>query len=151
MMKNKGFTLLIAVVVTGTLLLVATGVIFLAVKQKLISSIGEESQHAFYAADSGLECAFFWDVKHSTGLSAFSTTTSSRIKCNYHPVRNPSIWLVGGSEESNFTITFFPDPYCAKVTVNKNSDMSTTIVSRGYNTCDTSSVRRTERAIRATY
>lgn len=44
----------------------------------------------------------------------------------------------------------FPSGRCASVDVFKNI-ASTTIVSRGYNTCDTASPRRVERAIRAIY
>lgn len=144
--KNRGFTLFVAVVTAGVLLLVATGVANLAVRQTLISSSGKESQYAFYAADTGIECALYWDVNDPSGVSAFSTSSISQIQCG------GSTFDVGGTEESIFgPITFSSDPYCAYVTVIKDDDGSTTIESRGYNTCDTSNRRRVERAIRAKY
>ena|SRR3989344_5845923 len=145
--KNKGFTLFIAIVVMGTLFLVTAGITNLAVKQSLISSIGRESQYAFYAADTGMECALYWDVQNSSGYSAFSTSTGSQIPnaCNGETIN------VGGSYVSTFTLNLAPDPFCTTVTVTKNDNGSTRIESKGYNTCDLSNPRRVERAVRASY
>ncbi len=154
-MKEKGFALLIAIAVTGTLLLISTGMVNLALKQSNISGAGRDSQLAFYAADTGLECALYWDTKNPSGESAFNITTGVPIECNRDPV-NAAVppgnqWVVGGSSVSSFTMTFLPEPYCATVTVTKNLDGTTQIESKGYNTCDPNSPRRVERAVRATY
>lgn len=146
--QTKGFTLFIAIVVMGVLLLIATGVVNLATRQALISSSGQESQHAFYAADTGIECALFWDVKNASGASAFSTSTVSSINCNGTSAN------VGGSPVSTFSFTLTPDPYCTTVTVTKayvSNVLVTTIESKGYNTCAASNPRRVERAVRAIY
>ncbi|OHB02496.1 MAG: hypothetical protein A3F53_01755 [Candidatus Zambryskibacteria bacterium RIFCSPHIGHO2_12_FULL_48_10] len=148
---KKGFTLFLAVVVMGTLLLIATGITALAVKQSLISVSGRESQIAFYAADTGLECALYWDVKNPSGSSAFDPSTSSTINCNQDANNGGNQWVVGGSSASTFTMTFLPDPSCAIVTVTKLTGNATRIESLGYNTCNSESSRRVERAIRATY
>lgn len=148
-MKNQGFTLFIAIVVMGTLLLIATGVTNLALKQAFISTSGRISQNAFYAADTGMECALYWDVKNPAGYSAFSTSTASTITCN-----NSGPLSVGGGGNgsvSSFTFTLAPDQFCAIVTVTKGVDGSTRIESKGYNTCDTTNSRRVERAVRAIY
>ena len=147
-MKEKGFTLFIAIIVTGTLLLVASGIISLAVRQAFISASGRESQYAFYAADTGIECALYWDVQNSTGSSAFSTSTGSTINCN------GSSSSVGGNPLSTFSFTLTPDSYCVTVSVTKayvSGVLVTTIESKGYNTCDPSNPRRVERAVRASY
>lgn len=141
-------------VVMGTLLLITAGITNLAVKQAFISSSGRESQAAFYAADTGMDCALYWDVNNAGGDdSAFATSTSSTINCN-----NTSIPSMGGGGNANATSTFSftltPNPYCAIVTVNKayvGGNLKTTIESKGYNTCDQSNARRVERAVRATY
>lgn len=153
---QKGFTLFIAIVVTGVLLVIVTGMINLATRQTLISSSGQESQHAFYAADAGMECALYWDVKNPLGYSAFSTSTGSNITCN----GSANLPVGGGTDSaptSTFSFTFSPDPYCATVAVNKkyvppgSGVLVTTIESKGYNTCDASNPRRVERAVRAKY
>ena len=149
---ESGITIFIAIIVMGTLLLIATGVVNLAVRQSLISASGRESQHAFYAADTGIECALFWDVKNPAGISAFSTSTGSIIFCNKDANNSDNEWAVGGSYTSVINrINFAPDPFCAIVTVTKGIDGSTKIESKGYNTCDLSNPRRVERAVRVTY
>ena len=146
MRKDSGFTLFIAITVMGTLLLVSTGLVTLAVKQGRLAASSRDSQAAFYAADSGMECAIYWDIKNPTGVSAFATSTGSAISCNGNPLQ-----AVGGNPQSSFSVTFPPDPYCAMVTVTKNPDNTTRIESLGYNTCDASNPRRVERAVRASY
>ena len=153
-MTQKGFTLFVAMVVTGTLLLLATGIINLAIKQSFIARAGYDSQLAFYAADTGMECALFWDVKNpaGSGQSAFATSTGSTINCNRDASNPLNEWVVGGSSVSTINkITFLPDPFCAIVVVTKNDNGTTKVESFGYNTCDATSARRVERAVRATY
>jgi Tfp pilus assembly protein PilX len=148
--KDKGFTLLIAIVITATLLLVSTGIVSVAVKEAFLSASARESQHAFYAADTGIECAIYWDVRNETGISAFATSTQSQINCN---LDNEGPFTVGGpSGVSTFVFDFDStnNPYCARVTVTKNGNQ-TTIESRGYNTCDPLNRRRVERAVRIRY
>ncbi len=147
-MRTKGFAILIAVVTIGTLLVVVTGVVSLAYKQALLASSSRESQYAFYAADTGMECALYWDLKNIP--TAFATTTTKVINCNRDASNPSNRWTVGGaSGVSTFTIRFLPGQYCAIVTVQKQVS-STAITSKGYNTCSASS-RRVERAVQATY
>lgn len=151
--KDSGFTLFVAVIITATLLLVSMGLASLTVKENFLTSSSRESQYAFYAADTGAECAIYWDVKNGTGLSAFATSTGSTIYCNKdaNNPSNPTPSTVGGNTVSTFTMTFRPDPYCAIVTVTKAADNTTKIESLGYNTCDPANSRRVERAVRVSY
>ncbi|MBX4181433.1 hypothetical protein KW807_01040 [Candidatus Parcubacteria bacterium] len=150
--RNRGITIFIAMVITGTLLLIATSLVNLALKQSAISTSGRDSQLAFYAADSGLECALYWDIQNPVGQSAFATSTGTTINCNKDATNSLNQWVVGGTSVSTINkITFLPDQYCAIVTVTKNNDGTTKIESFGYNTCDTANPRRVERAVRASY
>ncbi len=150
--REKGFTLFVAIAVMGTLLLIATGIVATAYRQGLISSAGKDSQMAFYAADSGMECALYWDIANPAGQSAFATSTGTSIACNKDAANSSNQWVVGGSSVSTISsISFLPDPYCATVTVTKNVDGTTLIEARGYNTCSVTSPRRVERAVRARY
>ncbi len=144
-LKTSGLALAVAIIVTAVLLLIVTAMANLALKQASISSSARDSQIAFYAADTGMECALYWDIHSPSGTSAFSTSTGSQINCN-----NQSM-MVGGSSKSVFTFNFSPDPFCTIVTVTKNTDGSTLVESEGYNTCDPTSTRRVERAVRARY
>lgn len=142
----------LAIAITGTLLLIATSIASLAVRQSRIASSGRESQIAFYAADTGLECALYWDTNNPSGFSAFLPSTSSTIYCNRDNNNMGNQWIVGGNGVNTFTftMTFNPDPYCAVVTVTKSGN-TTRIESRGYNTCSATNPRRVERAVSATY
>jgi Tfp pilus assembly protein PilX len=157
--KQSGFTLFIALVIAGTLLLVSTGIANLAVKSSLISSTSKESQYAFYAADSGIECALYWDVKNpGQDDSAFAPGGNKQsVTCDTGNTL-VSQTTSGGNTISTFNHAFnqpYPEMYCAVVTVTKFPTGSTTIESKGYNTggttCTSSDPRRVERAVRVTY
>lgn len=61
---EQGFTLLLAALVASITLALGTSIFGIVQKELILSSIGRDSQHAFYAADSGAECALYWDVRH---------------------------------------------------------------------------------------
>ena len=146
--KKSGFVLLLAMLVSSLLLSIGLAVFNITIKQVTLASAGRESQFAFYVADTGIECALYWDIQHG----AFAVSSASDIMCN------EQTFSVGGSGfdvPMTFTINFPPDLYCAIVSVTK-TDLGggatrTIIESRGYNTCDTSNTRRVERAIRVRY
>ncbi len=161
MKQEKGFTLLIAVVTTSMLLIVSFVVVNIGLKQLILAYAAEESQYAFYAADSGTECAIYWDLHDST-LSAFDITTPGSITCSRQTITSgsqtvPTIptqaSVIGGGTASNrtsiFSISFTKG--CAIVRVTKNADGTTSIDSRGYNTCNTSADRRFERGVTLSY
>ncbi len=147
--KKQGFTMLVAVIVTGMLLIISFAVVNIAVRQLILASSNEESQHAFYAADSGVECAVYWDFRN--GVSAFSTTSVSQISCGTTLNQN-----VGGGGLGNATSTFQLNyaTGCAIVQVGKHyisGNLVTIIDSRGYNTCNAGVIRKVERAEKLTY
>lgn len=153
--ETKGIAIYVAVTITAALILVSFSVISLALKQIVISSTARDSQSAFYAADSGVECALFWDLKN-TGGSLFATSTGNQtISCNnVSSTVTKSVNGTTGVGTSTFSYSFSPDPYCVTVWVTKSytgSTIMTNIEARGYNSCSTTNQRRVERAIRANY
>lgn len=173
--SHRGFTLLYSVLVVGILLTVGLAMLDISVRQLILSASARESKQALYAADSGVECALFYDLKPVSG-SVFATSTAGSIVCNNQaittssqmvPTNPPTPSRIGGGGNANPISIFFLDfnlgtpplPYCAVVTVEKKSDTSdptnpyikTVVESRGYNTCDVSNRRRVERAIRVLY
>jgi type II secretory pathway pseudopilin PulG len=87
-MKNrnsqKGFTILVAVVTAGILLIIAMTIGGIALKEQTLSIANKESQIAFYAADTGMECALYWDQNKRSG-GIFSPDGDGN-----HPVLRPS-------------------------------------------------------------
>jgi len=60
--KKRGFTLLFAVLVSVLVLAIGASMVSIALKQIILSGSGRESQFAFYAANTGIECALYWDL-----------------------------------------------------------------------------------------
>ncbi len=173
--KSSGFTSLYAMLVASLLVSVGLSMAEIAIRETRLSSAGLGSQSAFFAADSGIECAIYWDFKNPSGKSAFSTSTASTISCNGQSISTNSQTVptvpsvpsrVGGGTDTNPTSIFYltftggtkPLPYCVIVTINKTQNsgpgplaVKTKIESRGYNSCDTTNPRRVERAIRVQY
>jgi len=142
---QKGFAMLVAIVTTSMLLLVSFVVANIAVKQLVLTFSSRESQYSLYNADSGIECATYWDVKNGA-VSAFDPSGTTAIKCN------TQTFTVGGAQTSTFTIDFTQNGGrgCAVVTVDKSVPNATVIRSRGYNICSGSG-RRFERGVIINY
>lgn len=151
--NKKGFALLYAVLVSSILLSIGLAIFNITMKELLLSSLGRDSQFAFYAADTGIECALYWDFVPA--ISAFSTSSpAGSVNCGGGDEPDRPVISTGGDGvyERRFQIDFAPEPYCVKVLVTKKESPRETIIeSRGYNTCDNTSPRRVERALRVTY
>lgn len=177
----QGFTIFFAMLVASLCLAVGVAIYDLTVRELDLSATVSQSQYAIYAADSGAECALYWDLKCSLGGcregSAFATSSAyqginSGAYCNAQDVAQygtppatfaapPTGWtpwtkdLSAAAATTTFYVSYLPTyPYCAFVTVTKSGDpIETTIVSRGYNTCDSASTGliRLERVLQVSY
>jgi len=148
----RGFTLLLAVLVGSVLLALGVAIYNIASKDVILSSSGRESQFAFYAADSGTECALYWDYQQN----AFATTSPlTEITCGEEtaPLTRSYEPLTGDYRTTfSFSLGENVTDACSSVEVTKSdSPIRTVVVSSGYNTCVTTNPRRIERAIRVQY
>ena len=151
---GRGFTLLLSILVVSVILSVSLGIFDIMTKELKLSGLGRESQIAFYAADAGVECFFYWEIKHpDLADSAFDTDSNniSSVVCGsnngVNGVSGPNFTSGTGISSFNLTLGSDPDKKCAKVKVTK-SGLTTTVESRGYNTaCDSTSPFKVERAI----
>ncbi len=149
MKTQKGFTLLMSVLVASVLLALGYAIFNIAVKQVTLSSSGRESQFAFYAADTGIECGLYWDNKHD----AFATTSSiTEILCG-NATSTVTRNYDGTTLISSFSFSLGPSvtSQCADVVVTREDPKRTIIESYGYNTCNSANPLRLDRAIRVTY
>lgn len=174
--SNKGFTLLFGVLLMSLLLAVAFSIIGLSSKHLIISSVGRESQVAFYAADSGLECVKYWD-QVTTDRNAFlpgagkatiscfgneaipvtdvTSTEPDKTACeNISGDCIPCQDSVGECKKYKVSFSLLedtPGTPDGDVYVEKNVETNeTSIDSYGRNT-DTTGPRRLERAVKLTY
>jgi len=144
---QSGYALFTSIMLTGTLIIIAYATTNFALKQLLLSTYGADSHLAFYVADSGVECAMYWDVKNGP-ISAFDASATGAITCGNTTV-TPIRVVSGGNATSTFQIPVGSGLSCAIVVVAKVGT-NTTIESKGYNTCGGGG-NRLERAIRITY
>src|SRR5579872_6456435 len=87
--KKRGYALYTAIILTGILILVAYVTANLAVKELLISNASSDSHIAFYNADTGVECAMYWDLKNGA-VSAFDPSTPGSVNCNGQTITSGS-------------------------------------------------------------
>jgi hypothetical protein len=92
--RSRGFVLLYAVMTSTIILAVGVSIISIALKQLNISTVGRESQYAFYAANTGAECALYWDF-HGV-LDEVVTTVDGSVYDRLAVFDNP--FLTGGRE-----------------------------------------------------
>ncbi len=129
---QAGFTLLIAALIASIVLSLASAIFDIAQKQVALASLSQQSQYAFYAADTAAECALYWDVRYNY----FATTTPSGASLPYAPkCDGQSIALATplSNHSYPYTITtpnltainLFSQKYCAQITVTKTLDSST--------------------------
>lgn len=172
--NERGYTLLIAILVSGVVLSIGLAILNITLKEFQLSSFTRESEVAFYAADAGIECALYWDESSRDRFA--STSVPSNIVCGGSNVKEYGVSddvvgsnnvLVGG--RSNGTPSEFGIKWstpgspelCTLVSVTKNDITTqpscpagitcTTVVSRGYNGCDFTHPRIVERALRTSY
>lgn len=129
---KKGAVLLIAIMVASVALAVGMGVYNRTYKELLFASYWKQTQIAFSAADSGLECALYWNLHPAAQASCFG---------------NPIVgWIPGAEGNFKVDIVSGVGP-CVNVDISWNGT-STTTVARGYNdACDSTSLRRVERGL----
>jgi hypothetical protein len=144
----------LAALVSSIVLSLGSSIFVIAQKQIMLSSLGRDSQFAFYAADTGAECALYWDVRYD----AFGTSTPA-----LEPTCDGKVLGATGFSQTRpyvveFQINLFTDQstgYCADVTIYKNdSNPFTVIHADGYSTtCETkdTSARALQRSVELRY
>lgn len=175
--KNRGFTLIIAILTASIILAIGISILQITLKEFILSSTVRDSLMAFYAADAGVECAHYWDYSEASGGSKFLPSSSAqRIQCmgdDVQRIGGGGDELVGGNAygtAESFQMEWGSPTICTRVYVTKyyNSsgsftlpdgstcpeDLVCTIVeSKGYNRACTSlsDPRAVERALRSRY
>lgn len=166
---QRGFTLLIAILVTAVTLAIGAAILNVTLKELILTGLTRDSYVALNAADAGMECALYWDT--STEGDRFDVGASpSTITCmgtNHTVDETPS----GGVVAHDLTLSWGSPEVCAQVTVIKYYNPAvaltmesgrvcpagsecTYVVSRGYNRACSElggEVRIVERALRAQY
>jgi hypothetical protein len=168
--SKQGFALLMGVLVASVLLALTMVMFSISLKQLTLSTVSKESQIALYAADTGLECALYWDLKGDGNQSLFDKDTAApsqgvvcagnpAVTTNSQTLVDTTKSIVGGSGfgvTGNFQIDLIGNS-CVIVKIYKTASITvpgktdTRIESRGYNTCNINSPQRLERGLEVNY
>ncbi len=118
--EERGVALLFTVLLTSMLLLVALGIANISYKELLFSNEARDSDRAFFAADTGIECALYLDK-----IGAFPTGTTPPPpepgNCRgitYH-VGVSNVTGPASAETYTFKIPISTNNTCVDVTVSK--------------------------------
>lgn len=126
--QQSGFVILFAVLIASIILLIGVGMFRVSIKETILSSTARESTIAFFAADTGIECALHGDIKQL--VFPIPTTGSQILQCG-------DDFDVYGPNSNAYTFRIkMPGDICAFVQVDKSVSGQVEITSRGYNICD---------------
>lgn len=135
--RSGGFVLLFAVTLSAILLSIALGVGNIALKELKFSTSAKDTNDAFFAADTGIECAEYYDK--STG-NIFKDGGGTNIQCIGNPNSAVVRGFAGDSSAPFWSFTLYGLNYsgqgCAIVTVDKTFLVDPNhyvITSDGYN------------------
>lgn len=138
---SRGFALLVAVIFMSVMLTFGLALGSLAYKQSKLTETTVESQYAFYAADSALECVLYADqqldafdyAKYNSGHS--SSIPSIACDGNNNPQQVTVLSYTGTQLVEADRLSLDSGARCADVTIYKpkSSTGTTYLFSQGYN------------------
>lgn len=156
--NNQGYTLLFAVLVSSLVLAVGISILNVSKKEFLLSSSARESVTAFYAADTGIECAAYHDDSARDRFSIANFSNGVDCAGNHFNISIDSSIL--GTDIYTFDMNL-DNGTCAIIDVIKITypAIATNIRSSGYNMgwnsangkCEIPSPRRVERVLYYSY
>ncbi|MFA5934234.1 MAG: hypothetical protein WC795_03395 [Candidatus Paceibacterota bacterium] len=124
---KRGFVVLFAVLISSIILSITIGLSSLSYKEIKLSSSASEGNHAFYAADTGIECV----LRYALSQGGFP---QSGMFCDnaviLYQEDSSSTYIDISSADSQTA-----KPYCAYISYTKGAPggANTVIESRGYN------------------
>ncbi len=164
--KKSGFVMLFSIILASIILSVTLGLTNISLKELNFNTSAKDSNDAFFAADTGAECALYYDLigtqsffgivnpigQPGTAVSTYCAGTAINLN-NGSSVPDPVgpwtfyVYPLGESGKA-----------CAIVTVSKTTNPdATSIVSKGYSTggdtsdCTSSVPNRVERQVELNY
>lgn len=148
--NEKGFVALFTVLIAVVVLSMAIGIANIAFKQILLASSATEADKAFYAADSGVECALLFEI----GNVDYPSTVTCGDYVNAPVTSSPSQNGEMNIFEINYTLPS-GEQTCAlvEVLIEPSPFNSITIESFGENRActETPGNKTVQRAIRVRY
>ncbi len=150
--NSRGYAIIFSVVVISVIVIVTLAVSAIVEKELELSSIGQQSMEAFFAADAGIECALFADIA-SRDQEIFprenAPMKNSFTSCAGYSVSGRRSSGAYPNRDYSFDIRNNTSDTCASILVEVRGP-DTTVKATGYNTCDTGA-GRVERGLEVRY
>jgi hypothetical protein len=125
--ENKGFVLLFAMMISAIILAVALGGMNIAENEVAFSISGKDTNDAFFAADTGAECAMYFD--RPTVNEAFGTLATPQTATSLVCAGN-TVTIAAGPPTEKWTFNLNDigngGGSCAMITVDKTNSLNTT-------------------------
>lgn len=147
--QQRGFALLIALVLTSVVLALGMALLDIAYKQVVLASSAKNSQYAFYNADAALECALYYDQQQ--GAFFYNSSYGSSITCSNLAVTSFLATQNPGARTTTFSVPCVGGGTSADVTIIKDPTNKTAIYANGYSSCNAANPTRIERGLKAKY
>ncbi|MEA2701633.1 MAG: hypothetical protein QOE22_342 [Candidatus Parcubacteria bacterium] len=155
---QRGFTLLIAIILASVALVVGLSLADIAYKQIVLSSAARNSQVAFYRADSAMECALYYDQKFAA-FNVGNIFDQGAMQCDGRAVTGyAESTLTGGGVRTTFDVACAGTGRSATVAVYKEgtgtcsaSGAKSCIFASGFNTCSATDPSLFERGLKIFY
>ena len=133
---SRGFTLLLAALVASIVLSLGGSIFTIAQKQVTLSSVGRDSQFAFYAADTGAECALYWDIRAAAFATSSESSEMQSISCDGVSIVPEATESDSDSAVTTFLTDLFTENVtgetqpgnCVEVTIEKNPTNPFTVI-----------------------
>lgn len=149
--------MLFTAVVVTIISMITIGLSNTAYKQLILSSVARDSITAFYQSDIASECALYAENKFDLLIGEKPANVADWDCGGFHLAFS----VDGANNGINDNYFLNPissvissDDKCFKISINKGVTeelVSTTIVARGYNICNTANMRTVERAVEIRY
>jgi len=156
--KNKGYAILFAVIIVSAISVITAGLTNTAYKQLLLSSLAEDSQAAFYQADTAGDCALyssFVELNESAPNDVFlsgGTWTCGESDLDVTILDGNGSYRVYPQDDTSNDPCFRIDVIKVPTTdINGNPATESTISAKGYNICNMDNTRTVEREIEIVY
>lgn len=159
--KKRGFALTFAVLIGSLLAVIGAFILNIGLKEANLSSSLKESSRVFYAADSAVSCALFYDFQGSGKfMDKFDFVNNPySITCGEFTVSVTPTQINADEVLNSFQLPLDSGNVCATVTVSKSYDsgstppvMTTVVKGRAINgSCASRKAIMVERGLQATY
>lgn len=114
--KNRGITMLLVIIISSLVLAISLGISSILLTELGLSGTVKDTLVAFYATDSGVECALYWDVRTPNGFEDPAGLNGLGMNCAGQAI---TLSFTPSPPSTTTSFTFSPNNYCVKVEVEK--------------------------------